>query len=157
MIDLLVLAFVAFSAWRGRKRGLIKEMPGAVGITVFAVTGWGIFKIMFQGLSHASEWAGYSIGVFSFFLLLAGSVFLWRRMRGHLRGAAARWPGERQQRIGGVVTGGLRAFVFASTVLLILAHWPLHKLTRWMVEGSFLGRRLVRCVLPVYERTHGAL
>ena len=52
MIDLLVLAYVAFSAWRGRKRGMSKELPGAVSICVFAITGWGLFTIMFLGLDQ---------------------------------------------------------------------------------------------------------
>jgi len=47
--------------------------------------------------------------------------------------------------------------VVCSTLLLILAHWPLHGTTRWIAESSLLGRLLIRFILPVYAATHGAL
>jgi len=157
VIDLLVLAYVAFSAWRGRARGMTKELPGAVGICVFAVTGWGLFMIMFRGLEQASAVAGVSAGIFSFFVLLTGSVYLWRRFRKHVRRFAETWRDEQLQRRGGMVAGGLRAFVLSAMVLLILAHWPLQGMTRWIVQHSSLGRALIRHVLPVYDKTHGVL
>jgi hypothetical protein len=39
----------------------------------------------------------------------------------------------------------------------VLAHWPLQFLTRPFAEGSILGRCLTKWVLPVYEKTRGAL
>ncbi len=151
------MAYVAFAAWRGRKHGLVKELPGTVSIVVFFFCGWGLLKIMYRGLSQASAALGQSVGVFTFIGLLVGSVALWRKFRSRIRWLAEKWPDERPQRIGGAAAGGTRAFVVAATLLLVLAHWPLHGLTRWIAESSFIGRGLIRLALPVYEKTRGAL
>ena len=157
MIDLLIVLYVAFSAWRGRKHGLIKELPGAISIVVFFFCGCGLFNIMYRGLSQASVALGQSVGVFTFVGLLVGSVALWRKFHTRVRWLAEKWPEERPQRIGGATAGGIRAFVVVATLLLVLAHWPLHGLTRQIAESSFIGRGLIRLALPVYEKTHGAL
>ncbi len=112
---------------------------------------------MFRGLKQASAATGVSAGIFSFFVLLTGSVYLWRRFRKRVRWFAEQWRDERLQRRGGMAAGGVRALVLSATVLLILAHWPLHGMTRWIVETSSLGGALIRYVLPVYDKTHGAL
>jgi uncharacterized membrane protein required for colicin V production len=157
IVDLLILAYVVLSIWRGRKRGLTRELPGAFSVTVFALTGWGLFKIMWLGLGQAGTLTAQSAPLLTFVGLVAGAIFLWRRMRARVRWIAQKWPAERQQRGGGSVAGGVRAFVVCATLLLILAHWPLHGLTRWIPESSLVGRGLIRFVLPVYEKTHGAL
>lgn len=157
MVDLLIAGYVVISAWRGQRRGLVRELPGAFSITVFALTGWGLFKIMWRGLSQAGTLTARSAPLLTFFGLAAGSVFLWRKMRDRLRWVAQQWPEPRQQRLGGAAAGGVRAFVLSATLLLILAHWPLHGMTRWIPERSWLGRALIRVVLPVYEKAHGAL
>ncbi len=157
IIDWLIAAYVALAVWRGRRRGLAEELPGAFSITVFALTGWGLFKIMWRGLSQAGTLTARSAPLLTFFGLVAGSVFLWRKLRERVRWVAEKWPEQRHQRLGGGIAGGARAFMLSATLLLILAHWPLHGLTRWIAESSFLGRGLIRVVLPVYEKTHGAL
>ncbi len=157
IIDLLIAAYVALAARRGRRRGLAAELPGAFSITVFALTGWGLFKIMWRGLSQAGTLTARSAPLLTFFGLVAGSIFLWRKMRERVRWVAQKWPEPRHQRLGGGIAGGVRAFVLSATLLLILAHWPLHGMTRWIAESSFLGRALIRVVLPVYEKTHGTL
>jgi uncharacterized membrane protein required for colicin V production len=157
IVDLLVLVYVTFTAWRGRKHGLAKELPGAFSITVFAVTGWGLFKIMFRGLSEAGTLTSHSAPLLTFTGLVAGSVYLWRKVNARVRWIAEKWPNEHTQRLGGGIAGGVRAFVLCATLLLILAHWPLHKMTCWIAESSMLGRALIKFVLPVYEKTHGAL
>jgi uncharacterized membrane protein required for colicin V production len=157
IIDLLIAVYMAISVWRGRRRGLVKELPAAFSITVFALTGWGLFKIMWRGLSQAGTLTARSAPLLTFFGLVAGSIWLWRKMRDRVRWVAQKWPEQRQQRLGGGVAGGVRAFVLSATLLLILAHWPLHGMTRWITQSSILGRVLIRALLPVYDKTHGAL
>ena len=157
MIDLLVLAYIAFAAWRGRKRGLVVELPMAASSAIFFVTGCGLFNWMYRGLSKASALTGQSLGVFTFVGLIVASYILWRTLTARLGKAAGKYVTEHRHRLAGGSAGGVRALVLASTLLLILVHWPLHAFTRGLAEGSLFGRVLVRWVLPVYGKTHGAL
>lgn len=154
ILDLFVVGYVSYAAWRGRKRGLVKELPSAFSITVFCLSGWGLFKIMFRGLEEASKLTGQSVGLLTFIGLIVGAVVMWRRMQARLRWVAEKCVPENRQPMAGAIAGGVRAFVLVATLLLILAHWPLHGLTRGFVQSSFTGRVLVRVVLPVYEKTH---
>lgn len=157
MVDLLVLIWTGFAVWRGRRRGLTGEFPSAASATIFFVTGCGLFKWMYRGLSQASAVTHQSLGIFTFVGLLVAAVILWRKTQAHLTKLAGRYVTEQRQRLAGGIAGGVRAFVVCSTLLLILAHWPLHAMTRWIVEGSFVGRGLIAFVLPIYGKTHGAL
>ena len=157
MVDLLVLAHVTLALWRGRKRGFTVEFPSAASLVVFFLTGCGLFSWIHRGLARASEAIGHYLGVFTFFGLLVAAFVLWRRSHEYVVQLAGRWVPQSRQRLAGGIAGGVRAFVLDATLLLILAHWPLHAMTRWIVEGSFVGRLLIHFVLPVYSHTHGAL
>jgi uncharacterized membrane protein required for colicin V production len=156
-VDLLAVVHVAFATWRGRKRGFLVELPSAVSITLFSVTGLGLFKWMYRGLSQVSGRVGQSVGLLTFAGLVVAAYVLAGRIRAYLGTFAEKLVSEPRHRLAGGITGGVRAFVLFCTLLLVLAHWPLHAMTRWIVEGSFLGRSLIRWVLPVYGKTHGAL
>jgi uncharacterized membrane protein required for colicin V production len=157
MVDLLVLLWIAFAVWRGRRRGLTGEFPTAASATVFFVTGCGLFKWMYRGLSEVSTATHQSLGIFTFVGLLVAAFILWRKTQAHLTKLAGKYVTEKRQRLAGGIAGGVRALVVCSTLLLILAHWPLHGTTRWIAESSLLGRLLIRFILPVYAATHGAL
>ena len=157
IVDLFVLVHIAFATWRGRKRGLMVEFPSAASIGVFFVTGCGLFKWMYRVLSEVNTKVGQSLGIFTFIGLIVAAFALWKKSKTHLATLAGRYVSEDRQRIAGAIAGGVRAFLVVSTLLLILAHWPLHGMTRWITESSLLGRLLIRFLLPVYSHTHGAL
>ena len=156
LLDLLVSAYIVFGALRGLKRGLFKELPAALGIVFFFVTGCGLYRWTGHALAQMSRWTGQGLGLLGFFGLAVGVVILVRRLR-VLVGAWAERHFAQYERLGGAIVGGLRTFVFASVVLLVLAHWPLHGFTRPLAEKSLLGRTLTHYVLPVYGKTHGSL
>jgi uncharacterized membrane protein required for colicin V production len=157
IVDLFVLAHLAFAAWRGRRRGFVIEFPSAASIGIFFVTGCGLFKWLYRILSEVNTKASQSLGVFTFIGLILAAFTLWKKSKAHLAQLAGRCISEDRQRTAGAIAGGVRAFLVVSTLLLILAHWPLHGMTRWITESSLLGRLLIRYILPVYSHTHGAL
>jgi uncharacterized membrane protein required for colicin V production len=157
IVDLLVLTHVSFTVWRGRKRGLTVEFPSAASIAVFFVTGCGLFTWLYRIMSEVNTKAGQSLGVFTLGGLIFAAFVLWRKSQAQLTKLASRYVAEDRQRLAGAIAGGVRAFLIDSTLLLILAHWPLHGMTRWIAESSFLGRLLIHFILPVYNHTHGAL
>lgn len=157
LLDLLIVASIAYSVWRGRKRGIILEAPGAVSIAIFFYSGWGLLKILYKGLAYSSELVGHSVGLLTFVGLIVASVVLWKKIKARIRLRAEQWCPEAKRSLAGAIAGGVKAFLLAAIVLLICAHGPLHGVTRWIAEGSVLGRGLIRFVLPVYSQTHGAL
>jgi uncharacterized membrane protein required for colicin V production len=157
IVDLLVLAHISFAVWRGQKRGLTVEFPSAASIGIFFVTGCGLFKWLYRILSDVSAKVGQSLGIFTFVGLIVAAFVLWWKSQAQLATFSGRYVTEDRQRVAGAIAGGMRAFLIDSTLLLILAHWPLHGMTRWIAESSFLGRLLIHFILPVYNHTHGAL
>lgn len=89
--------------------------------------------------------------------LAGAAVAVVRSLRRRFQAWSERRYDAGQRRFGGAIFGGVRAFLLACVVLLVLAHWPLHALTRTVTESSLLGRSLTKWVLPVYEKTHKAL
>ena len=155
-LDWVLIVYVGWGIRRGYRQGLPEELPKLVGILVFLVTGWGLFRWMNHALAEANQILSKLTGGVSFLGLLAGAFLLARHFRGRLRQAATERFGE--QKKAAAVVGGMRAFFVASVLILVLAHWPLRFLTRPLAEASLLGRGLTRYVLPVYEKTHnGAL
>jgi len=156
-LDFAALAYIAFGVFRGRKRGLFKELPGALSVLIFFVTGCGLYRWTGRALAGMNHLAGQSLGVGSFIGLVMGVVMLVRHFRRQISGWVEQRFDQRTQKLGGGIAGGVRTFVFTAIVLLVLAHWPLHGLTRPLAESTLLGRGLIKFVLPVYGQTHGAL
>jgi len=156
LLDLLILAYIAYSVWRGRKRGIIVEAPGAVSVVVFFFSGWGLLKLVYRGLASASETTGQSAGLLTFVGLIIATLIIWRRIRRRIRGHAEKLCPEDKRQLAGGIASGVKAFLLAAIVLLVCAHGPLRGVTRWIAEGSLLGRGLIRFVLPVYGQNHGA-
>jgi hypothetical protein len=157
LFDLFIVVFIGYSVRRGRKRGIIVEAPGTVSLAIFFFSGWGLLKLLYKGLAYSSEKVGHSVGLLTFVGLIVATVLLWKKIKGRIRMRAEQWCPEDQRGLAGAIAGGLRAFLISSIGLLILARGPLHAVTRGLAEGSLLGRGLIWCVMPVYDKTHGAL
>lgn len=156
-LDLVVLAYVANGCRRGYRRRLEGELPSVISWAIFLVTGTGLYRWTDKLLEHVGKLTGQTFGVVSFIGMWVAAVVLVGKLHGVIHGWAEHRFDETVRRRWGVVAGGVRTALLASIALLVLAHWPLHGLTRGFVEDSVVGRGLIRVVLPVYGKTHGAL
>ena len=158
VVDGLALGYVVYGVARGRRRGLFQELPGAISVTIFLITGCGIYRWSARALLGINHIVGQILGVAGFAGLVCAGIVLGRGLRGWVgRWAHDRYGAEETQKAGGAIAGGVRSFVWVVVALLVFAHWPLHPVTRPIAESSILGRALTRFVLPVYEKTHGPL
>ncbi len=158
VVDGLALAYVLYGVARGRRRGLFQELPGAISVTVFLITGCGLYRWGARALLGINHVLGQILGVAGFAGLVGGGAVLIRELRVWIgRWAHDRYGSEERQQTGGAIAGGVRCFAWVVVALLVFAQWPLHGITRPITESSVLGRGLTRFVLPVYEKTHGAL
>ena len=157
VLDFLAIAYIGYAARTGAKRGLPSELPGAISIGVFLVTGCGLYRWTGHALGEVNRLTGQALGVLGFLGLVVSTVAMVRFLRRRIQNwAARRYTGQRRT-WGGVVVGSVRAFLLVSVALLVLAHWPFHSVTRPIVEGSVLGRNLTKWALPMYEKTHKTL
>ena len=100
---------------------------------------------------------GQTLNALGFAGLVVATVASVRYLRQRARDWVERRYDVAQRKLGGMMVGAGRAFLLVCVALLVLAHWPLHSLTRPFAESSVLGRCLTKWVLPVYEKTHGTL
>ena len=84
-------------------------------------------------------------------------LFRSKRIKRRIAKRAEQLCPESKRAVAGAIAGGIKAFLLSAIVLLICAHGPLKAVTRWIPEGSLIGQGLIRFVLPVYDKTHGAL
>jgi uncharacterized membrane protein required for colicin V production len=156
VLDFVTIAYVGYAARKGWKRGLSAELPGAISIGIFFVTGCGLYRWIGRTLADASRLTGQTLGALSFLGLVVSTVVMVKFLRQRVREWVERRYDVQQRALGGLIVGALRALLLVCVALLVLAHWPLHSLTRPFVESSLLGRSLTKWGLPVYEKTHAA-
>jgi hypothetical protein len=149
--DVAVALIVALGIWRGAKRGLAEELPRTVAFALFFFTGTGLLRWSNKLLLEASRFAGIASGLFGLLAIFIAAYFLARMLRRKMRDwALQKYPDPAAQRAGGVVAGGIRAFLMACTGILILNVLPFGFLT----SGSVIGWLLLKVFLPVYRATH---
>jgi branched-subunit amino acid ABC-type transport system permease component len=157
ILDFVALAYIGYAVRKGHQRGLSTELAGAVSIAIFFATGCGLYRWTGRALAEASHLTGQPLGALGFIGLAVSTVALVRYLRQRVRDWVESRYDAPQRKLGGMIVGAVRAFLLVCVALLVLAHWPLHFLTRPFAEGSTLGRCLTKWVLPVYEKTHRAL
>ena len=156
ILDFVALAYIGYAALKGRKRGLSTELPAAISIAVFFATGCGLYRWTGRAFVELNQLTGQALNALGFAGLVVATVASVRYLRRRVRHWVERRYDVSQRKLGGMVVGAGRAFLLVCVALLVLAHWPLHSLTRSFAEGSALGRCLTKWVLPVYGKTHGA-
>jgi uncharacterized membrane protein required for colicin V production len=157
ILDFVALAYIGYAALKGRKRGLSTELPGAISIAIFLATGCGLYRWTGRAFVEFNHLTGQTLNALGFAGLVAATVASVRYLRQRARDWVERRYDISQRKLGGMMVGAGRAFLLVCVALLVLAHWPLHSLTRPFTESSALGRCLTKWVLPVYEKTHGTL
>ena len=154
LIDVLAIGGAAYGAWRGRTRGLSREMPGLILETVWLVTGCGMYHWTERGLTALGNMSGHSLGLIGFVAAWIGAVFAIRGLKGRIHNTTQKqFPDAKIQRVGGMIAGGCKVFVFVSVLILIVGHLP-GFLGAPFREGSLVGSTLRYIVTPIREKTH---
>lgn len=149
--DVAVVLLVALGIWRGAKRGLAEELPRTVAFALFFFTGTGLLRWSNTLLLEASKIAGIASGLFGLIAIFIAAFFLARLLRRKMRDWALRkFPEPSAQKTGGIIAGGIRAFLIGCTAILILNVLPFGFLT----SGSVIGWILVKVFLPLYRAAH---
>src|SRR5436190_2030157 len=99
LFDVLVVAYVAYGAWKGWRRGLGRELSALLAVALFVLTGWGMAHWIRGAVETVGHYTGQSIHGVSLIVLLVGSFILAGKVRGRVRRwVETRWPVERWQK-----------------------------------------------------------
>jgi uncharacterized membrane protein required for colicin V production len=154
--DILVIAYLIYGTLRGRVRGLSRELPKVISITLAFTTGFGLYRSSERLLSGLAHMAGQASGPVSFLSMAIGGYFVMRHLRGRIHDwAAKRYSDENLQRKAGAAAGLIRTAALSAFVFVFISFLPMGFLKRPFTEGSLFGRVVVKLVRPMYELSHG--
>lgn len=138
---------VGFGVWRGRRRGLARELPSVLGWTVFFVTGAGLFHWTNKLLIESSQITRQSTGAVSVVVFALIAFQLVRKFRMRLREWAARRFADQEARLG-AVAGGVRWLIIVTLLLVALGALPCGFIRGSVREYSLWGRLTHRLIWP---------
>jgi len=154
LIDLAVLAYVAFSVWRGRKRTFAVELPKLISVTLAVVAGGGLFRWTERLLEKATFTAGISSGPVTVVGIVIGALFLVRHFRARIRQwATDRYPAAETQRRWGMIAGGLRGVSLCALVVILGGMVPIGEFRKPFTRGSLFGYTVTKLLRPIYQVT----
>jgi hypothetical protein len=151
-VDCLAFAFMGYGIWRGWRKGLGYELPGLIGVAVFAVSGFGAIRWTYVGLSTVSSYSPFfRIGFLAAPFIFFGAFLLVRhRLKQIQAWADQRFRGPRQKTYG-AVAGLLRTAIIAGFLIVYLSLINVGFIHRTFGERCLIGRTLTTWVLPVYQ------
>ncbi len=156
LVDVAVLAYMAYGLVMGYVRGMAKEVPWALGWAVSLLTGTGIYRWTTRGMEQLSEATGLTFGIVGLIFVFVGGYFLVRRIRWRIRTyLETRFTDAKIQKTGGMIAGAVRTLLLSSFLIIFVMLLPVGPLRAPLKEGSFFGRVLNRIVLPVVKITQG--
>lgn len=152
IIDIFVIAVVVIGAVRGLVRGLSREIADLIRIGGAFLTAYflyqpaAVFLIEKSRLSEvvATIAAFFIVLIVAFLVLTMLHVILSKFMRFAFKGPL--------ERIGGLLSGVVKAAVFAMVVVLLLGFWPHPAFQRAVREDSVCGRWITANYPGVYSR-----
>jgi hypothetical protein len=151
IIDYLALVFMGYGIWRGWRKGLGYELPGLLGVAVFAITGFGAIRWTYLGLDSVSQFTPFRVGFLSAPLLFAAAFILVRhRFKQFQVWGEKRFQGTRQ-RAYGAAAGFFRTAIISGFVIVYFGLWNVGFIHRTFAEHSLIGRTLTTWILPVYQ------
>lgn len=156
LLDIAVAAYVVYGAMKGRKRGIAEELPQLIALLIFVLTGCGLFKWAKKLISGVHQLTGQALGVLSFVAIAVGAFLIARKFRAAIKNwVEQKTPAEESRKQSGMIVGGFRALVIGAAIVVFIGLLPLGALGRPFSSGSFLGRNLIRFVVPVYDELAG--
>lgn len=148
-IDAAFLVFVAFYAYRGFHRGLIREGLDLLGFVLGAALALRFYFIpafAFRAVGMGRGWANLVGGTLLFLTFIFAAVVFSNR----IHAATGDSSGLKSMKIGGATLATLWSGIFAAFMLVVLTVIPSPVSAQRAVHRSFLGQTVLAADSPVY-------
>ena len=151
IVDYLALAFMGYGVWRGWQKGLGYELPSLISVAIFALTGFGVIRWTYKGLTTAAHLSPLWIGFLGAPFLFVGAVILVRHRLKSIQVWTEKQFQAPQQKSYGAAAGFLRTAIIAGFLIVYLGLLNVGFIHRTFAERSLFGRTLATWILPVYQ------
>ncbi len=156
LLDILLLLYIGYSVYRGYSHGLAAEVPRLINVLMPVLAGYGLNRWMGWALKDVTHLFGLNTHAPGVLTVMFVAWWLVRQFRVRLRTwVEQRFFDETLQRRGGAIVRGVRALVLGSTIIVFVGLLPIGFPGRPFSHGSFVGRNLIRYVVPLYEEVAG--
>ena len=143
IVDIAIIAFIGFFAWRGWRRGLLLSLMGLAGFvagTLAAVFGYRYVAVVIRRPLGLSAGTSYIVAAVAIFLIVSIAFFIGGRMLTKLV-RLTKWGVVNSA--GGAALAGAWALSLVTVVLFALSVVPVPRSVSANVERSTLGRSIV--------------
>ena len=144
IVDVAIIAFVGFFAWRGWRRGLLMSLAGLIGFiaaTIAAVFGYRYLAAPIHELFGVSKGAASIAGAITIFIVVSLAFFIGGRMLTKLV-RITKW-GTVNAAAGAALSAGW-ALAFVTVVLFALSVVPAPKSVQSNIHHSTLAKAIVQ-------------
>jgi hypothetical protein len=127
LLDYLVVAYLAFAAWRGTRNCVAFEGYRLLRVVVAVVVGVGLFSLIRKAMSVLLGFWAEGSGVIGFILIMGVSFYALRRVKAAVIGYLQAHIDEKWNRSGGAMAGLVRAVILVAVVVGFLSMVPVVK------------------------------
>ncbi|MCA1840236.1 MAG: CvpA family protein [Actinomycetota bacterium] len=148
LVDVAFAAFVAFYAYRGFHRGIVREGLDLVGFAIAIAVALRVYQLpaaIFKFFGANAGWANVIGGALIFILFVVASAIMSSRVEGKM-GAM---HNASVNKVGGAAFAFLWSAMFAAFLLVVVTVIPSPEGTR-VVRSSFVGRTALAANSPIY-------
>jgi uncharacterized membrane protein required for colicin V production len=143
IVDIAIIAFIGFFAWRGWQRGLIVSLMGLVGFvaaTLAAVFGYPAVSVLIRTPLGLSKGTSYIAAAIAIFVLVSIGFFIAGRMLTKLV-RLTKWGTVNSA--GGAALSSAWALSLVTVVLFALSVVPVPRSVDDNVKRSTIGRAII--------------
>src|SRR6266568_4490216 len=143
IVDVAIIAFIGFFAWRGWRRGLLLSLAGLAGFiagTLVAVFGYRVVATPIRQLLGISKGTSYIIAAIALFVLVSLAFFIAGRMLTKVV-RLTKWGTVNAA--GGAVLSGGWALSWVTVLLLAISVLPMPRAVETNVSRSTIARGII--------------
>lgn len=151
IVDLIIMALVAWGTVRGVFRGLSGELAHLLSLAVAIWVGWQGHEPLGQYLEATTRMDPLQANTVALVAVIAGALLLMWLLFAVLKLIMSFSFRSGLERLGGAVAGFTRYALWCALLILLIAIWAPESVRHPVAETSYIGSHALDHLLPRYE------